>query len=324
MQILLNARRWTTGRLSACAVLKTGSRLIAVVLALALLGVAAAQQTSKPSSDEIRSGFTQLNRSRLYYETAGAGQPVVLIHGNVGDRRHWDRQFAVLAKEFRVIRYDVRGYGRSSLPQEDAQYADHEDLAALLDHLGVRAAHLVGWSMGSGVAINFALAFPERTLSLTSVGSWVDGYSSAAAKALYADLANVGVMAREGGRAAALEAFMKADFFESTVRDAAAGEHFRSVAADYSFWAFSQRDPRRGLDPPAAQRISELRAPTLIMVGEHDIPACLEIAQELDESVRDSTRIVVPGAGHLLQMEKPEEFNEHLVGFLRRHRAELQ
>lgn len=322
MQILLNARRRTMGRFSSCAMLRMGSRVAAFALAMTLLGGALAQQAAARNSDEARSGFAEVDHYRLYYEAAGAGQPVVLIHGNVGDRRHWDRQFGVLAKEFRVIRYDVRGYGRSSAPREDAPYADHEDLAALLDHLGVRAVHLVGWSMGSAIAIDFAIRFPERTLSLTAVGPWVAGYSSAPADDVYAAFANVSTAAKQGGRAAALQAFMDAPFVVATSRDANAAADIRRIGADYSFWAFAHRDPRRGLDPPAARRIREIRAPALILAGEHDIPACLEIAEELDASVRDSTKIVMRGAGHSMHMEKPDEFNEHLGAFLRRSGAQ--
>src|SRR2546430_190174 len=124
-----------------------------------------------------QSGFLEVLGGRLYYETAGTGDAVVFIHGNVGDRRHWDRQFQALVNRFRVIRYDVRGYGLSSIVAQGLAYADHQDLAALFDHLGLTSAHVVGWSMGSGIAIDFALSHPGRLKSLVSVGPWVAGYS---------------------------------------------------------------------------------------------------------------------------------------------------
>ena len=95
---------------------------------------------------ETRSGFAEVQGGRLYYESAGSGDAVVLVHGNVGDRRHWDAQFGALAVGYRAIRYDVHGFGESSLPEEDRPYSDHEDLATLLDHLGIKAAHVVGFS----------------------------------------------------------------------------------------------------------------------------------------------------------------------------------
>jgi len=106
-------------------------------------------------------GYAEVPGGRLFFETAGSGEALVLIHGNAGDRRHWDAQME-LAEQVLVIRYDVRGFGESSLPVEGQPYSNSGDLAALLDHLGIEEAHVAGWSMGSGIAVDFALAFPER------------------------------------------------------------------------------------------------------------------------------------------------------------------
>lgn len=286
--------------------------------ALALL--VASTHAPAIASDEphphASSGFAEIEGARLYYEIAGSGTPVVFIHGNVGDRRHWDQQFSALSGDFRVLRYDARGYGRSSIPAEDAPYADHDDLAALLDSVGVDSAHLVGWSMGSAIAIDFAIRYPERTRSVTAIGPWLAGYSSAATKEVYTGFDNVIAAARQRGPEAALRAFMNAPFFAATSRDADARAQFERVGADYSFWAFGRRDPRRTLTPPAAARLAQVRSPMLILAGEHDIPACLEIAELLDKAVGDSTRIIVPAAGHLLHMERAAEVNEHIARFL--------
>jgi proline iminopeptidase len=290
-------------------------------LAAAALVLAAvpgpAVAADREAAAEAASGFAAIDGARLYYEVAGKGAPVVLLHGNAGDHRHWDLQVPALTREFRVIRYDARGYGRSSLPEESAPYADHEDLAALLDKLGVARAHLVGWSMGAATAIDFAIRFPDRTLSVTAIGPWVAGYTSATTNEVFEGFAGVAAAARQHGREAALQAFMDAPFFAATSRDSPARSGFQLIGADYSFWAFAHRDPRWTLTPPAAGRLAEVRAPMLILAGEHDIPACLEISTLLDERVGDSTQIVVPGSGHLLHMERAEDVNAHLVKFLR-------
>jgi pimeloyl-ACP methyl ester carboxylesterase len=265
---------------------------------------------------EIQSGFAEVQGGRLYYESAGSGDAVVLIHGNVGDRRHWDAQFSALAVDYRVIRYDLRGFGESSLPEEDRPYSDHEDLATLLDHLGIETAHVVGFSLGSAIAVDFSLAYPDRTRSLVPVGPWVFGYSSPAAESMFADFARVNTAMADGGTAAAVNAWMDAPFLTATIIDPAAGERLRQIVSDHSFWAFSHRSPRRPLQPSAAGRTGEIRAPTLILAGEHDIPGCLEVADLLDESVPDSRKVIMEETGHLLQIEKPEEFNQHLVEFI--------
>ena len=124
----------------------------------------------------VTSGIAEVNGTKLYYETAGKGDVIILVHGNEGDRRHWDYQFLSLAKDFKVIRYYVRGYGKSALPDKEIAYWDHEDLKALLDYLEIRKSHICGLSMGSGIAVDFAIAYPEMCKSLIPIGPWANGY----------------------------------------------------------------------------------------------------------------------------------------------------
>jgi 3-oxoadipate enol-lactonase len=300
------------------AFIRTGALAARFSAALALL--VASTYTSAVARDErhppVSPGFAEIEGAQLYYEITGSGVPVVFIHGNLGDRRHWDQQFPALGSDFRIMRYDARGYGRSSMPAEDVPYADNDDLAALLDSIGVDRAHVVGWSMGSAIAIDFAVHYPERARSVIAIGPWVAGYSSVATKEVYAGFDNVIAAAQQRGPEAALQTFINAPFFAATSRDASARAEFERIGADYSFWAFAHRDPRRTLTPPAATRLGQVRAPMLILAGEHDIPACLEIAELFDREVRDSTRIIVPGAGHLLHMERAAEVNAHIARFL--------
>ena len=109
---------------------------------------------------------------------------------------------------------------------------------------------------------------------------------------------------------------MSAPFLTPTITDPAAEERLRQIVDEHSFWAFSHLSPRRPLEPSAAGRTGEIRAPTLILAGEHDIPACLEVADLLDESIPGSRKVIMKETGHLLQIEKPDEFNRHLIEFL--------
>jgi 3-oxoadipate enol-lactonase len=262
------------------------------------------------------SGFAEVINGRLFYQSAGSGDVLVLIHGNTGDHRHWDVQFDFFSKYFRVVRYDVRGFGQSSLPIEDKPYTDHEDLGALLDQLDIQNAHIAGWSMGSAIAIDFCLAFPHRTKSLSLVGPWVYGYSSPAQQAMNADFEEIDAVIAEKGLGAAVDAWMNAPFFSATIVDPAAGEQFRKIANNYSFWVFTHRSPLQVLKPIAAGRVSKIQVPTLILTAEQDIPACLEIADLLDKSLPDSRKITLDETGHLLHIEKPEIFNQHLADFI--------
>lgn len=286
------------------------------VLLMGILLSGVSQSTVAQQIGELRSGFAEVQEGYLYYEVSGRGEPLVLIHGNAGDRRHWDHQFVALAADYQVIRYDVRGFGQSSLPSAGQPYSDYEDLRRLLDYLDVPQAHIAGWSMGSGIAIDFVLAYPERALSLISVGPWVNGYSSPAAESMFADFGLVVSALQEGGASAGAEAWMEAPFFVATIRDQAARQEFYEIAKDYSWWALMNASPLQTLEPLAVNRLERISVPTLILTAEHDIPACLEVADLLERAISGSDKVVLNATGHLLHIEKPVEFNSHLQSFL--------
>ena len=118
-------------------------------------------------------GFVDVDGGRLFYEEAGVGRPVVFIHPGLWDRRTWDDQFPVFAEQFRAIRYDVRGYGKSSKPERE--YSKIEDLRALLEQLEVDRTALIGCSMGGGVAIDFAVEHPQLVWALVPVAAALSG-----------------------------------------------------------------------------------------------------------------------------------------------------
>ncbi len=120
--------------------------------------------TAQSNNDRktIDSGYAEVNKTKLYYEIAGKGEPLVLIHGSFGDRRFWGLQFTELSKKYKVLRYEMRGYGRSALPDSTEVYRDCDDLNALMDLLKIKKAHICGLSLGSIIAIDFALAYPGK------------------------------------------------------------------------------------------------------------------------------------------------------------------
>jgi pimeloyl-ACP methyl ester carboxylesterase len=263
------------------------------------------------------SGFVPVANGQLYFESSGSGpDTVVLIHGNAGDRRHWTTQVPALAPHMKVIAYDVRGFGRSSVPVADAAYSDFDDLLALLDALRIDAAHIVGWSMGAGIATDFALAHGARTRSLVAVGPWINGHASEAVSTFIGELGVVARAFQSEGQNAALDAWMASPGFAASILDPAMGAEFRRIAADYSWWAMGNRSPQQPLSPGAADRLAEIAAPTLVLTAEADLPACLECADLLQASIAGAVKVVMPGTGHLLQMEAPEAFNGHLLNFL--------
>jgi pimeloyl-ACP methyl ester carboxylesterase len=270
------------------------------------------------------SDFVALNGTDFYYEVAGSGSPLVLIHAGICDSRMWDAQFADFAKHFQVIRYDMRGYGQTD--PVDVPYAHHADLHALLDHIGVGQVHLIGCSMGGGVALDFALMYPDRVLSLTTVCSEPGGF---------ADLDENGEEIEEAVPEhwdQIIEAF-KLGAYESVAEWEV---HFwvdgpertaeqvdtaiRRKVYDMNLIAlrneakeFGENEP---LDPPAADRLGELQVPVLIIIGALDQPVMMRAANYMATHINGAQQVVIPNTAHLPSMEQPTQFHQIVLDFL--------
>jgi 3-oxoadipate enol-lactonase len=119
-------------------------------------------------------GTAEVNGARIYYEVAGEGEPLVFVHAGIADSRMWEGQVAAFAERYKVIRYDLRGFGKTEMVE--GPFSHHEDLRGLLDFLGLERTHLVGCSMGGGAVLDFALEYPERVGDLVLVGSAIGGF----------------------------------------------------------------------------------------------------------------------------------------------------
>jgi pimeloyl-ACP methyl ester carboxylesterase len=285
-------------------------RLIAAVSVIATLcGCAAGERIS------IRDGLAPVSNGQLFYQVAGSGDAIVLVHGNAGDHRHWDNQFEQLASTYTVIRYDVRGWGRSSDPVIGSPYSDFSDLAELLDHISVESAHIVGWSMGSGIAFDFVTAYPGRAKSLVSVGPWVFGYHSKTIGKLYERIGAVAEAVSAGGAEAGANAFV--DFvLDGTVFDESADMFMRTVGSESSFWTFTNPSQTISLEPSAASQLNSLAIPILVVTSEYDLPACREMGDFIVSNAPNARQVVMRDTGHLMHIEKPDEFNREVREFL--------
>ncbi|HEV8575070.1 MAG TPA: alpha/beta fold hydrolase [Dehalococcoidia bacterium] len=271
---------------------------------------------------------TYTNDIVTFYEDAGDGPAVVLIHGYGADLRLWDAQVGPLVSAgFRVIRYDIRGHGRSLIAPNGYTYENYSaDLRDLLDrinierpaseNLSVDAAHLVGLSMGGGIALQFELDNPERVLSLTLVDSALPGftYSQEAAGRIEQLVEAVHEL---GPRAALENVYLQHPFFDGIRRDREQFERVREILL-----GFQAPDMREGGRPPdyrpdIARRLHEIKIPTLVIAGENDIPDFRLIADLLAENIPSAQLEVLPDCWHLPPVEKPAEFNQLLIDFLR-------
>ena len=235
------------------------------VLLVLLAGIVGSCRLTRSSSaslsePEIETGFAEVNGTRLYYEVAGTGDPIVLIHGGFGDRRYFDGQFEALARLHRVLRYDIRGFGKSMMPEEGVPYSDFEDLEALMAHLDIDRAHLAGFSLGSTIAVDFCLAFPDRCSSVIAIGPWFYGYDSPVARAMWQGFTPIGAAAVNGGRSAALEQLLAATWWYPDKVPPRAFDRLKAIWSDHEFWHFKNPDPRRYVTPPAAEQLERITA----------------------------------------------------------------
>ena len=248
----------------------------------------------------------------LYYEEAGKGAPVVLIHGGQMDRRMWDPQFAAWSRTYRVVRYDVRGFGRSA--EATVPYSDVDDLLAVLDSLSISRANLVGLSLGGGIAIDFALAHPDRVASLVVAAPGLSGFPFEPGGFMERLRA-----AQAGGGEAAVALWLKDPYMAPAMEHADLAPRIRQLTLDNErVWLANPFLVKRA-SPPAAGRLGEIRAPMLVLIGDRDVPDMQKVADKLAAEVKGARKVVVSGAGHISSMENPTEFDRAALAFLAEH-----
>jgi 3-oxoadipate enol-lactonase len=266
--------------------------------------------------------YLNTNGIVTYFEDSApagdSGPAVVLIHGHSVDLRMWDEQVSALtAAGFRVIRYDVRGHGSTTAPTTGYTWENYAaDLADLLDQLDVDAAHVVGLSMGGGIALQFALDFPGRVLSLTLADSALPGFAysddfSSQIEAL------VAAVRAEGPRAALERLWLTHPLFDGLRRFPDRFQRVREMVLAYPAADYHEGAVPAGYAPAVIDRLQEVAAPALVVVGEMDIPDFHLVADILAENLPHARKLVLPDCGHVPPLEQPHAFNEVLIAFLR-------
>jgi len=266
----------------------------------------------------IKSGYVDVGTAELAYEEAGTGNAVIMIHGGFLTKEMWDGLFQDLAGSYRAVRYDARNHGRSRTGK--GTFAHFEDLGVLMEKLGIDKAVIMGLSMGGYVATEVALKYPERVAGLILVAPGLSGYNwhgpeieAFAEKYTAADAS--------GDRDRIIEAFMeawtygpkrKAGDLPQALVDRVKGMMRRSLEAE------NKESAEARLAPLAAGRLGEIKAPTLAIVGDLDMPDILEIVDLLGKNVADFEKVVIPGVAHMVNLEKPDEFGAAVRRFLKK------
>jgi pimeloyl-ACP methyl ester carboxylesterase len=277
-------------------------------------------QVTEPHSFD--SGYANVNATKLYYEVAGSGSPIILIHGSFGDRRFWDLQFFELSGKHKVIRYDVRGFGKSLLPKPGESYKDTDDLNALMNFLHIGKAHICGLSMGSIIAIDFALAHPEKCLSLIPAGPRVAGdgddhYKTHSADSIRAIIAKTVDILKTNGIKEATDYLWTGDHaMGKSVLSSVTKDGLLKMGYQYSWWRYLNNNIREFAFPDGIKMLHNIQIPTLIITAEYDLELCKEIADIIVKEIPNAKLISLKKAGHIMNMDQPEEFNKQVSSFI--------
>jgi len=226
----------------------------------------------------------KVNDVSIYYEVTGGGQPFVFIHGGGQECNSWNSQTAYFSKRYRVITFDIRGHGRSEVPEGSYSISDCvEDLRQLLDHLGVQRTYLAGLSMGGNIALSFTLDYPERVNALILAGT-------------NSGLVLETVVNETEGKVVRLKRSQQID---TAIR------YEKTIEANVT-------------RPDLTGRLSEIMKPVLIMVGDRDKSTPLHFSEAMHRGIANSQMVVFPNCGHRCHQEQPDTFNSIVDDFLQR------
>lgn len=273
----------------------------------------------------IKTGFADVNGAKLNYQVAGEGQPFVMIHAGISDHRMWNNEFETYAKRFKVMSFDMRGFGKSE-PVE-GEFNIQDDFESLLNTLGITDPMiLMGCSIGAGLALDFTLTHPNKVDSLILVGASPAGL----------ELEDLGLTVEEPVSLfeQAEKAFDSGDIDLATELDMQiwfdgmgrskddVDPDIRQLAYDINRIVIEHdmkdigKHVRKTFDKPAVARFDELTLPILLIVGENDIPLMLAAADYMEEHLPNATKVIIQDAAHLPNMEHPKQFQEIIDTFL--------
>jgi pimeloyl-ACP methyl ester carboxylesterase len=266
--------------------------------------------------NNINDEYLKINNSNLFYSVTGEGEPLVFIHGNFNDSRIWDYQIDNFASDYKVIRYDLRGYGKSDTPI--ASFSHCEDLKALFDSLKIKNVTIIGSSFGGSVAVDFALQYPELLKALILVAPSINGYryplriTYEAMKSIY--------LLKSKGFEVAIEKFINNPFwqylFPPEYRQDAREKVLQTIRTKKNFysWDFKLAIPTK---PYASSRLRKIQVPVLIVLSDKDKAFNIKVGQCVHKEIRNAKKVVINDCGHLPFVEKPEEFNRKVLDFLK-------
>jgi pimeloyl-ACP methyl ester carboxylesterase len=268
----------------------------------------------------MTAGYSDLGDGKLYYEMEGKGETLVLCHAGFVDSRMWDGQWDSFTKHYRVLRFDMRGFGKSNPATKPV--SRRQDLYWLLQKLGIERANFIGCSMGGEMILDFALEHPEMVLSLVII-SGVPGGFEMQGKPPDEIMEMLQAIEKDDlERVSELQIHLWVDGIyrhpqqvDPHVRQRAA--EMNRIAVRNGTWAKADARPLNPLIPPATGRLAEINVPTLVIAGSLDHPEVLRAADLLANRIRGAKKIILSDCAHVPNMEKESEFNRIVLDFLK-------
>jgi len=261
--------------------------------------------------------------SSLHYETTGEGPALVLLHAGVCDSRMWGPNLAALGEGRQLVIPDLRGFGRSAWGA--GPYSHVDDVVGLFDVLGLERAALVGASLGGRVALDLALEHPDRVTALALAAPALGGWDWSPDVRAFGEREDE--LLDDGDVAGAVELNLRMWVDGPSRQPADVDPGLRALVGEMQRHAFDLAleayaaepcpGPERAIEPPAARRLGAIRAPTLVLVGEHDVDDMRAIAAAIASAAANARLETIAGAAHLPSLERPDAFADLVAGFLR-------
>jgi 3-oxoadipate enol-lactonase len=277
--------------------------------------------TKKSTPGSPRAGRAPVAGGEIAFEAAGTGTPILFVHSIIADQRMWNREVAKFSADHQTIRYDLRGFGRS--PPATGSFSYQGDVDALLTHLHIPSAYVVGSSMGGAIAIDFALAHPEKVRGLLLAAPGLSGgfdtpfTPDEKAAFDYDEQKSNEVSAawKKGDAARAIDLLRQ---LWCSALSGAARELFQTMVTENTAEVFGYRSMKLAQDaPPASKRLPGLKVPTSVLVGDRDNPSSVPFAKRIAEAIPRARLISVAGADHLVNLSRPDAFDEALLAGVR-------
>lgn len=267
------------------------------------------------SNDKITTGFAHVNGAKLYYEVAGEGTSIVLVHSGIADSRMWESLFQKLIKQYQVLRYDMRGFGKS--PVARGQFTHLADLHALLDELKITKAGFVGSSKGGTIILDYALENPEQIEALVVVSAAPSGFEFVGEAPPQWDALVSAFKVHDFDTTAELEVQIWVDGPQRTPDRV--DPQVRELVREMDLIAL--RNEATGVleeersSVSAVEQLSSISVPTLIIFGNLDDPNILRASEYMAETISVSKKVEFKDAAHFPNLEYPDKFSQCIQDF---------